>query len=185
MFKQEGIIMAGFGGQGIMFMGMLLAHGGMLEGKEVTWMPSYGPEMRGGTANCTVIISRERIASPVIRVPDTLIAMNFPSLEKFEPQLKEGGLLLYNSSLINTPPERQDLELLGLNVNEQAEELGEERVLNMVALGAYLGCRPVVALESVQASLEKVLPEKRHHLIEINERALERGKSLAVDLSLV
>lgn len=174
----ETIIMAGFGGQGIMSMGMLLAYAGMLEGKEVTWMPSYGPEMRGGTANCTVVISTDPIASPVIKKPHTLIAMNRPSLHKFESMVREGGLILYNASLIKEEPEREDVEIISLPANELAEKLGEMRTINMLVLGAYLRRRPFVKEESIEISLKKVLPKRRHHLLAINMEAFREGYSL-------
>lgn len=181
----ETIIMAGFGGQGIMSMGMLLTYGGMLEGKEVTWMPSYGPEMRGGTANCTVVISHEPIASPVIRNPHTLIAMNRPSLEKFSGTVREGGLILYNSSLTDRGPLRKDVKILGIPANELARELGEPRTINMITLGVYLKLKPLVTYESIQEALKKVLPEHRHHLLPINMEAFKRGLTLMDDVKAI
>lgn len=174
----ETIIMAGFGGQGIMSMGMLLTYAGMLEGKEVTWMPSYGPEMRGGTANCTVVLSTDPIASPVIKKPHTLIAMNRPSLDKFSPMVRENGLILYNESLIKERPKRKDVVVIGLLANDLAEELGEMRTINMIVLGAYLKLKPIVKKESIEASLKKVLPARRHHLLPINMEAFRKGCSL-------
>lgn len=158
-----------------MSMGMLLTYAGMLEDKEVTWMPSYGPEMRGGTANCTVVLSTDPIASPVIKNPHTLIAMNRPSLVKFSSMVKEKGLILYNSSLIKEGPERDDVTLLPIPANALAQELGEERTINMLVLGAYLKVKPLVRVESIEQSLKKVLPERRHHLIPINMEALCKG----------
>lgn len=174
----ESVLMAGFGGQGIMSMGMLLAYGGMLEDKEVTWMPAYGPEMRGGTANCTVIISSEPIASPVLKNPLTLIAMNLPSLEKFSDCVRKGGLILYNSSLIPKEPDRQDVTVLAVPANEIAKDLGETKVMNMIILGAYLKLKPILRIESIKESLKKVLSRRKNHLIQVNMEALKRGASL-------
>lgn len=135
--KQEFII-AGFGGQGVLLLGQMLAYAGMLEGKQVSWMPSYGPEMRGGTANCTVVISDEEIGSPVVSQPSCVIALNLPSLDKFEPMVKPGGLLLINSSLVDREPRRDDIKAVALPATEIASELGNIRVTNMVALGALV-----------------------------------------------
>lgn len=172
---EEEIIIAGFGGQGIMFIGQILAYAGMLEGRNVSWMPSYGPEMRGGTANCGVIISSEEIASPVVAEPTSLIIMNQPSLAKFEPSLVTGGLLVYNSSLIEVVPQRNDVICLPVPANTIAESLGDARISNMVALGAYLARKPVVEPASIIESLKKVLPPERHTLILRNIEALNKG----------
>lgn len=174
----ETLIMAGFGGQGIMSMGMILVYAGMLEGKEVTWMPSYGPEMRGGTANCTVVLSSEPIASPVIKHPHTLMAMNIPSLHKFSGMVRENGLILYNSSLIEEGPERKDVEIFPVPATDLAAELGESRSMNMIVLGAYLTLHQLVSEESIQQSLQQVLPAHRHNLLPINMAAYKRGVSL-------
>lgn len=174
--KQE-IVMAGFGGQGVMSMGMLLAYAGMVEGKEVSWMPSYGPEMRGGTANCTVIVSDKRIASPVIPNPDTSIVMNLPSLDKFEPLIKSGGLLIINSSLIEKESNRTDIEIIKVPCNEIANELGNSKVANMVALGAYVQKTGILPLEAIKKALKKVFAGKEK-LIPLNETALQRGADL-------
>lgn len=171
----EEILIAGFGGQGVMVMGTLLTYAGMLEGKKVSWLPSYGPEMRGGTANCSVVIADAAVGSPVVTEPTSLIVMNRPSLEKFESWVKPGGLLLYNSSLIDLTPSRKDLRIVAVPANAVADELGNSRVANMVALGAYLGATSVVRLESVVESLKKVIPPRRHDLIPLNRAALERG----------
>lgn len=174
--KQE-IIMAGFGGQGVMSMGQLLTYAGMMEGKEVSWMPSYGPEMRGGTANCTVIVSDKRIASPVTMDPDTSIVMNLPSLDKFAPIVKPGGVLIVNSSLIEKECDRDDIEIIKVPCNEIANELGNNRVANMVALGAYLQKTGLLPLESIIKAMKKVFAGKEA-LIPINENALRRGAEL-------
>lgn len=171
----ERVIIAGFGGQGILLMGQLLAYGAMIEGHNATWLPSYGPEMRGGTANCTVVISSKRIASPVVPKPFSVIAMNRPSLDKFEPAVAEGGLLLFNSSLADREPGRDDLQVIKIPANELAEELKNLKVANMIALGAYLTVKKVIALDSALASLEKVLSERGRNLIPLNEKALRAG----------
>ncbi|MEW6308193.1 MAG: 2-oxoacid:acceptor oxidoreductase family protein [Bacillota bacterium] len=173
------VIMAGFGGQGVMSMGQVLAYAGMLEGKRVSWMPSYGPEMRGGTANCGVIVSAGPIGSPVVTEPNGLIIMNKPSLLKFEGALQRGGVLVYNSSLIDSVPQRQDIRVIAVRANAIAGELGNTRIANMVALGAFLGATRAVAVGSVVESLRKALPAHRHHLIPVNEQALQKGLELA------
>lgn len=173
------VIMAGFGGQGMMLAGQLLAYAGMLEGKHVSWYPSYGPEMRGGTANCTVVVADEPVASPVVSQATAVIAMNRPSLERFEDQLAPGGVLVYNSTLIERGPERTDVRALPVPANALAEQLGEKRVANMVVLGALLAATGVVAPESVVASLKKTLPERRQNLIPLNEQALAEGAMVA------
>lgn len=174
----EEMIMAGFGGQGVMLMGKLLCYAGMKEDKEVSWMPSYGPEMRGGTANCTVIISDEMIASPVVSKPSTVIVMNRPSLDKFEPQIKEGGNLFINTSLIDKEPERDDINVIKVAANGIANELGNTKVANMVMLGAVVTKLGLVEFEALLDALESVLPEHRHNLLSLNEQALDKGKEL-------
>lgn len=174
--KQE-VIMAGFGGQGVMSMGMLLAYAGMMEGKEVSWMPSYGPEMRGGTANCTVIVSDKRIVSPVTPSPDTSIVMNLPSLDKFSSMIKPDGVLIINSSLIEKACSRQDIEIIKVPCNQIANELGNGKVANMVALGAYLEKTGLLPLDSVVNAMKKVFAGKER-LIPLNETALQRGAEL-------
>ncbi|SDC02265.1 2-oxoglutarate ferredoxin oxidoreductase, gamma subunit [Candidatus Frackibacter sp. WG11] len=174
----EEVIMAGFGGQGVMLMGQLLTYAGMKEDKEVSWMPSYGPEMRGGTANCTVIVSKELIASPVVPNPTTAIVMNRPSLDKFESDIKEGGHLFINSSLIDKEAEREDVEVVKVPANEIANELGNSKVANMVMLGAFIAKTEVVDFDSVMDALADVLPEHRHNLLPLNEKALKRGKEV-------
>jgi len=174
--KQE-IIIAGFGGQGVLSMGMTLAYAGMVEGREVSWMPSYGPEMRGGTANCTVILSSQKVSSPIINYYDTGILLNQPSLEKFESRVKASGTLLYESNNILNPPTRTDIDIMAIPAAAEARKLNI-KVLNMIILGAYLGLNPVLKIDSILAGLKKVLPDRHHHLIPINERALKRGMSL-------
>jgi 2-oxoglutarate ferredoxin oxidoreductase subunit gamma len=173
------IIIAGFGGQGVLSMGQIIAYAAMKENKEVSWMPSYGPEMRGGTANCIVIVSDSRISSPIITKFDAAILLNQPSLEKFESTLKPGGLLIYEKSSIIHPPTRSDIEILAINGLEEAQKLTSKQVANMVLLGAFLDKRPIVQPEQVVNVLHSVLPVHRQHLIPINEKALIRGKELA------
>src|SRR5512138_2791786 len=147
---QTDIIIAGFGGQGVLFAGQLLAYAAMDEGREVTWIPSYGPEMRGGTANCTVVISDEEIGSPMVRHPQAVIAMNLPSLDKYEAEVKAGGLLVVNSSIVNRPVTRAGIRAVAIPGNEIAEELGDRRMTNMVLLGGLLANLPVLSLESIE-----------------------------------
>jgi 2-oxoglutarate ferredoxin oxidoreductase subunit gamma len=171
----ESVIMSGFGGQGILLMGQLLCYAGMQEGLKVTWMPSYGPEMRGGTANCTVMLSSERIGSPVTRHPSSLVAMNTASLERFEESLQPGGFLLINSSLIDGSPKRSDLKVSRVPANQIAEQAGSVQVTNMAALGAYVGKRKIVSLDSVITALRRMIPEHRKQLLLMNEAALRKG----------
>jgi len=174
----ERIIISGFGGQGVMLIGRLLAYAGMIEGKKVAWMPSYGPEMRGGTANCTVIISSEEIASPVVPDPMSIIAMNKPSLDKFEPTVQKDGLILVNSSLVEQKVNRKDVSVVKVPANDIANELGNTRVANMIALGAYIKKSEVVKLETIFKALEKALTGPKQKLIDINKQALKQGAEL-------
>lgn len=173
---EEKVIMAGFGGQGIMAIGKLLAYAGMLEGKHVTWMPSYGPEMRGGTANCAVVVSDEEVGSPLISHDGTAaIVMNLPSLTKFEKELVPGGKLIINKSLIDIEPTRKDLDVYYVSANELAMELGNAKVANMVILGAYLELTKIVDVESVLHAFLKVFGENKTHLVPLNKDALAKG----------
>lgn len=172
------IIFAGFGGQGVLSMGMTLTYAGMVEDKEVAWMPSYGPEMRGGTANCTVIISDVKVSSPIINRYDTAVVLNQPSLEKFEPLVKDGGQLLYEANNIVDPPTRDDIDIFRVPAAEEAVKLENTKTMNMILLGAYLGINPIVKVESILKALKKVLPERHHHLLPLNEKALRRGMEL-------
>ena len=173
---KEEIIMAGSGGQGIMFAGTLLAHVAMEEGLNVTYFPSYGAEMRGGTSNCKVIISDENIGSPIVTNPSTLLAMNESSLERFTPKVKRGGLIIVNSSLLKKEIETADVEILKIPATELAEKLGDSRVANMVLLGAYVNRRKIVSLERTMDSLSKVLGEGKKNLLKLNREALRKGE---------
>ena len=176
---QEEIIISGFGGQGQLFAGQLLAYAGMMEGRKVAWIPSYGPEMRGGTANCTVVIGDEDVGSPVVLHPSAVVAMNPPSLDKYEPAVAPGGVLVINTSLGSRAPRRSDLRLATVNASEQAlQAAGNDKLANMVALGTLLALLPVVSVESVLAALQKVLGTKKANLYEANEKALRRGIEL-------
>jgi len=179
MEKAHEIIIAGFGGQGILSMGQTLAYSAMIENKEVSWMPSYGPEMRGGTANCIVIVSTSRISSPIVSRFDSAIVLNQPSLDKFESEVKPGGLLIYEESSIINLPTRTDIDCLGVPAMEEAQKLNKKQVANMIILGAFLEKKPIVKIENVLSALRKVLPERHHHMIPINEQALEIGKHFA------
>lgn len=179
MNTAQEIVIAGFGGQGVLSMGQIIGYAAMIEGKEVSWMPSYGPEMRGGTANCIVIVSPERISSPIISSFDSAIILNQPSLEKFEKSVKPGGFLMYETSTVISLPTRKDVEMLAVSGMEAAMKLKKKQVANMVLLGAFLERIPVVKIGNVMAALKKVLPERHHHLLPLNEQALEIGRSLA------
>jgi 2-oxoglutarate ferredoxin oxidoreductase subunit gamma len=175
---EEQLIIAGFGGQGILFIGRLLAYVAMREGKEVTYLPSYGPEMRGGTANCTVIIAPYRIMSPLAPNPSSVIAMNLPSMRRFEPVIKEGGMLVYNSSMGGWELSRSDIRSLAVPANEIAQELGNPQVANMVMLGGYVGIRGVVNPQSIITALPQFLKEARKGMIELNAKAFQAGLGL-------
>ncbi|NMA94901.1 MAG: 2-oxoacid:ferredoxin oxidoreductase subunit gamma [Clostridiales bacterium] len=173
----EEVIMAGFGGQGVMSMGQILAYSGMLEGKEVSWLPSYGPEMRGGTANCNVIVSDTSVASPVITDATAAIIMNRPSLNRFQDLIMAGGSIFINTSLVDEKCNRDDLQAYYIPANEIADELGNNRIANMILLGAYIEHTGIVSAKSVLNSLKEVLGESKVHLLPINEEALKRGAS--------
>ncbi len=177
-FMTEEIIIAGFGGQGVLSMGMLLVYAGMIEGKNVSWLPSYGPEMRGGTANCNVIISDEMVGSPVISEADTLIVMNLPSLVKFESRVKPGGRILVNSDLIDKKVTRTDVEVYYLPVSSTAMESGSDKAANVVMMGAYTKVTGFPGKGSVSQAFHKVFGEKKASLIPMNEEAFEKGRAL-------
>jgi len=172
---EEKIIAAGFGGQGVMLMGKLLAYAGMIEGRHVTWLPSYGPEMRGGTANCTVIISSTRIGSPYVTEPGNLIVMNQPSLNRFEDAVMPGGVVLFDSSMINRELRRKDVKAVKVAASKIAEGLGNILTANTVALGAFVGVKPVVSIDSLLVALDKVLPKRHEDLLTANTAALKCG----------
>jgi 2-oxoglutarate ferredoxin oxidoreductase subunit gamma len=171
----EGIFIAGFGGQGVILAGKLICLAAMREGRYVSHIPSYGAEMRGGTANCSVVVSDEEIASPLVPHPGVCIALNTPSLLKFQPIVKPGGLLIYNSSLVTIVPERKDIEVLAVKANGIAEEAGSYRAANMVALGLLLKRKPVASVEAVIAALEEAVSSRHKELNEVNRKALRRG----------
>jgi 2-oxoglutarate ferredoxin oxidoreductase subunit gamma len=175
------ILFAGFGGQGVLSMGMTLAYAAMVEKKEVSWMPSYGPEMRGGTANCIVIVSDKKISSPIVTKFDAVILLNQPSMDKFEHAVKPNGILLYDSGNIIIPPTRTDVTVVPVAAEFQASKLGNLKVKNMVMLGAFLNVCQVVTVHSVITALTHVLPERYHHLVEINKQALLSGEQMAID----
>ncbi len=177
---QTEIVFAGFGGQGVLFAGQVLAYAAMDNGKVVTWIPSYGPEMRGGTANCTVIIADEEIGSPLVRNPKAAVALNLPSLDKYEPLVTAGGVLVANASLINRGPTRPDITSVFIHANEIAESLGNRRLLNMVTLGALLACLPVLPLEAIERALKDHLPERHSKLLPVNYQALRQGAEFAL-----
>ena len=181
----EEIIIAGFGGQGVLSMGKILAYSGVMEDKEVCWMPSYGPEQRGGTANVTVIISDERICSPIISKYDTAIVLNQQSLDKFEKTVKPGGLLIYDPNGITKEPTRKDINIYKIAATEKAQEMGISKVFNMVVLGGFLKLKPIVGSEFIHKGLEKSLPERHHNLIPQNEEAIELGKGLIVPVQVL
>ena len=169
------LLIAGFGGQGILFAGKLLAQSAMLEGRHVTWFPSYGAEIRGGTANCTVIISDDMIGSPVVRQPDSLLIMNEASMKKFEPLLKPQGLLIINTSLIKELPERPDIEIIKIKASDIAEEFGNSQIANMVMLGALIAKTRIINPGTISTALKEIIPEHRKNVIQINERAFKGG----------
>jgi 2-oxoglutarate ferredoxin oxidoreductase subunit gamma len=174
----EELIIAGFGGQGVLSMGKILAYSGIMQDMEVTWMPSYGPEMRGGTANVTVILSTGRISSPIVQEYDTVIVLNQQSMDKFAPYVKRGGILLYDPNGIIAPTQRKDIAVYTAAATEEAVKMGNAKVFNMIVLGAYLKLKPVVKIENVIKGLQKSLPERAHKLIPINEQAIRRGMEI-------
>ena len=172
--KKE-IIISGFGGQGVLSMGKILAYSGLMDNKEVTWMPAYGPEQRGGTANVTVIVSDERISSPILSKYDIAIVLNQPSLEKFEPKIKPGGILIYDGFGIIKPPTRKDITIYEIDAMDKAAEMKNSKVFNMIVLGGLLKVAPVVSSKGVEKALFKTLPERHHGLIPLNMQAVEEG----------
>jgi len=171
----EEIIIAGFGGQGVLSMGKILAYSGIMQDQEVSWMPSYGPEMRGGTANVTVIISDERISSPYLKVYDSAIILNQQSMDKFENTVKPGGVLLYDPNGITHHPTRTDIKIYQIDGAKLAAEMGNKKIFNMIILGGFLKIKPIVKLENVITGLKKSLSERYHHLIPLNKEAITMG----------
>ena len=172
---QSEIIISGFGGQGVLFAGQLLAYAAMDSDLHVTWIPSYGPEMRGGTANCTVIIANEEIGAPTVRHPRSALVLNLPSFKKYEPLVSTGGNLIVNSSLIESTSSRSDIKTAYIPANDIAEEIGNKRLVNMVMLGGWLRNDPVLDLEALENALSNHLPKRHLHLLEMNFQALKIG----------
>jgi 2-oxoglutarate ferredoxin oxidoreductase subunit gamma len=178
----EEIIIAGFGGQGVLSMGKILVYSGLMQGQEVSWMPSYGPEMRGGTSNVTAIISDNRISSPILTAYDTAIILNQQSMDKFEAMVKPGGALLYDPHGITKHPKRKDINIYKVDATNIATEMGNVKVFNMVVLGAYLKIKPIVKIENVIKGLKKSIPVRNHKLLPLNEEAIKNGMEAAVKI---
>ena len=177
--EETSIIISGFGGQGTLFAGQVLAYASMDNGFHVTWIPSYGPEMRGGTANCTVIVSEEPIGSPLVRIPDVVLAMNLLSVNKYEYLVPDEGILVANSSLFNREIERKGIQSLLIPANEIAEKLGMVRLVNMIMMGAMLAMKPILPLDAVKKALEEHLPERHKKTLPINFEAMDKGYDFA------
>lgn len=175
---KEEIIIAGFGGQGVLSMGKILAYAGLMENLEVTWMPAYGPEQRGGTANVTVIVSDQPVSSPIVDTYDTAVILNQQSLDKFESKVKPGGILIYDPSGIHHKPTRTDIRVVPIDAMDATIKLGNAKGYNMVLLGAYLKLKPIVSMDALLRGLKKSLPERHHHLIPANEKAINAGMEL-------
>lgn len=174
----EEIIIAGFGGQGVLSMGKILAYSGIMQNQEVSWMPSYGPEMRGGTANVTVILSDERISSPILNEYDTAIILNQQSMDKFESTVKPGGILVYDPNGITRHPVRKDIKIYSIDATDEATRMGNTKIFNMIVLGGYLKIKPIVQLDNVIKGLEKSLPKRHHNLIPENKQGVIRGMEI-------
>lgn len=183
--RHEETVFSGFGGQGVLFAGQLLAYTGIAEDLYVTWIPSYGPEMRGGTANCTVIVSEEEIGAPVVRNPSVVVAFNSPSWNKYEPLVKPGGLLLVNSSLVASTSERADIRVAAIPASDVATELGNVRMANMVLLGAFVALTNLVSLDTVKYQLDEHLSQRQRKWLEPNYTALDKGAALILERTLV
>lgn len=175
--KQE-ILISGFGGQGVLSMGKILAYAGLMEGKEVTWMPAYGPEQRGGAANDTVIVSDDEISSPILSSYDTVILLNQPSLDKFQDKVRSGGTLIYDSFGISDLPTRKDIDIYCINAMDEAAELKMMKCFNMFVLGGLLKVHPIVSLENVMKALHHTLPPRHHNLLPMNESAIIKGMEI-------
>ncbi len=181
----EEIIIAGFGGQGVLSMGKIIAYSGIMQNKEVTWMPSYGPEMRGGTANVNVIISDDKISSPILNECDTAIILNQQSMDKFESKIRPGGILLYDINGITNHPGRNDINIYSLDGVSEASNIGSAKTLNMVVLGAYLKIKPIIKMDNALKGLKKSLPERYHKLLPMNEEAIRRGMKIVKEIATV
>jgi 2-oxoglutarate ferredoxin oxidoreductase subunit gamma len=181
----EEIIIAGFGGQGVLSMGKIMAYSGVMQDMEVSWMPSYGPEMRGGTANVIVILSSERISSPIIKHFDTGIILNQQSLDKFEQSIKPGGVLIYDGNGITRHPERKDISIYRVDATEEASRMNSPKTFNMIMLGGFLKIKPVLSMENVIKGLKKSLPERYHKLMPENEKSLLRGAQIIKEIQRV
>ncbi|WP_101688416.1 2-oxoacid:acceptor oxidoreductase family protein [Dysgonomonas massiliensis] len=177
------IIIAGFGGQGVLSMGKILAYSGLMEGREVSWFPSYGPEQRGGTANVTVILSDKPISSPIVSEYDIAIILNQQSLDKFEPMVKPGGILLYDPNGVNHPPTRKDIYVYRVDAMNKATEMQNSKIFNMIVLGGLLKADPIVEVKGVMEGLKKSLPERHHKLLPMNEKAILTGIEIVEQIS--
>jgi 2-oxoglutarate ferredoxin oxidoreductase subunit gamma len=175
----EEIVISGFGGQGVLFAGQLLAYAGLAEGRHVTWIPSYGPEMRGGTAHCTIIISEDEIGSPLVRNPSVAMVLNPPSMAKYEPEVKPGGVLIVDSTLIAQRSKRADINEIDLPAKDIATELGFPQTANVVMIGALIGATNVVKFETVEKVLDEHIGSRHRKALEPNKRALRRGAEYA------
>jgi len=176
---QQEIIISGFGGQGTLFAGQLLAYAAMDSGYHVTWIPSYGPEMRGGKARCTVVVSDEPIGSPLVRRPSAAVVLNIPSMEAFEPAVKPSGVLVVNSSLVPQKSERTDIDAFYVPASDMATEMGNVRIANVICLGALVQATGVVSFEAIEQALDDHLPERHRKLLGLNKEALRKGAALA------
>ena len=176
---ETSIIISGFGGQGTLFAGQVLAYAAMDNGKQVTWIPSYGPEMRGGTANCTVVISNEEIGSPIVRNPDVALILNLPSLDKYDSLIKPDGVLIANKSLVNRQSKREDIQSVFIPANEIAEEIGNQRLANMVMVGGMIRLKPILPVDAVKQALEDHIPDRHRKTIPLNFQALDAGYAYA------
>lgn len=180
---ETSVIFSGFGGQGALFAGQILAYAAMEAGREVTWIPSYGPEMRGGTAHCTVVVGDDTIGSPLVQTPDCVVAMNLPSANLYEPVVRPGGLMIWDKELVSRPPQRTDIRCIAMPANEIAARLGDVRLVNMAMLGALCAATQIVALESVAEALQRHLPERHYALLEGNLAALREGATWGKEIA--
>ncbi len=183
MTIEKSAILAGFGGQGLLFCGKVLAQAAVIEGREVSWMPSYGPEMRGGTAYCTVIVADRPIGSPMVDAADVVVALNPPSMAKFEPIIVPGGLLVLNSSLIEAEPSRVDIEVVSVPCTALAREAGDDLLVSIVALGAAIARRPIVERESVRRALRELLASRGQQILEADLAAFDLGYQRALPVA--